>query len=391
MSGADENLSSGPRVGVNLLWMLPGQVGGSEQATMRQLGALGELADAARYHLFCTSEVTRAHPEVVGAFETTELEVVAHSRLRRIVAESTSLERAARQAGIHLMHHPGGTVPVRTSYPSVVTIHDIQPLDLPAYTSAVKGRYLAWSLPRAVRAARRVAVPSEFVRRRVIDRLDASPDRVTVIPLGPPRAAELGGGVDGAVSGAEATIGLDHPPVDGEYLLYPAVTWPHKGHLALLDVMAALPDEVHLVLTGGAGPAHQDVVAAIETLGLAARVRHLGRVSQARLGQLYRAALAVVVPSEYEGFGMPVIEAEAAGAPVIASDHPGLDEACGGAALRVSPGDVAGWVAAVQSVRTDTHRRDDLIAAGLRVAATFDWTDSARALVDLHRAAWETP
>ncbi|MFZ1636747.1 MAG: glycosyltransferase, partial [Candidatus Microthrix parvicella] len=122
-----------------------------------------------------------------------------------------------------------------------------------------------------------------------------------------------------------------------------------------------------------------------------ARVRHLGRVSQARLGQLYRAALAVVVPSEYEGFGMPVIEAEAAGAPVIASDHPGLDEACGGAALRVSPGDVAGWVAAVQSVRTDTHRRDDLIAAGLRVAATFDWTDSARALVDLHRAAWETP
>ena len=86
-----------------------------------------------------------------------------------------------------------------------------------------------------------------------------------------------------------------------------------------------------------------------------------------------------------------MIEAEAAGAPVIASDHPGLDEACGDAAIRVPPGDVAGWVAAVQSVRSDTQRRDHLVAAGYRVAATFNWTDSARALVALHRSAWESP
>ena len=88
---------------------------------------------------------------------------------------------------------------------------------------------------------------------------------------------------------------------------------------------------------------------------------------------------------------MRVTGPEPAGAPVIAPDHPGLDEACGDAALRVATADVAGWVAAVQSVRSDTQRRERLVVVGRRVAATFNWTDSARALVALHRSAWESP
>ena len=276
----------------------------------------------------------------------------------------------------------------------MVTIHDIQPLDLPQYASPLKRRYLAVSLPRTVRRARGIAVPSAFVARRVVDRLGADPSRVAVIPWGPPRASELA--ADGGPSQRDAGLsqrdaGLSQRDAGREYLLYPAVTWPHKGHLALLEVMAALPDDIDLVLTGAEGPAHADILAAVTRLGLDGRVRHLGRVSQVKLDGLYRGALAVVVPSEYEGFGMPVIEAEAAGAPVIASDHPGLDEACGDAALRVGLGDVAGWVAAVQSVRSDTQRRERLVAAGLRVAATFNWNDSARALVALHRSAWESP
>ena len=370
-----------PRVGVNLLWLLPGRVGGSEQATMRQLSALAELPEATNYHLFCTPEVARAHPAIVRAFAVTELAVDADSRLRRIVAESSTLERAASRAGVQLMHHPGGTLPMRSRFPAVVTIHDIQPLDLPQYSSALKHRYLAISLPRTVRRARGIAVPSAFVARRVIVRLGADPRRVAVIPWGPPRAAEL--------SSEQASSPSQR---DGnDYLLNPAVTWPHKGHLALLEVMAALPEDIDLVLTGAEGPAHAAVLDAVTRLGLGDRVRHLGRLSQIELDGLYRGALAVVVPSEYEGFGMPVIEAEAAGAPVIASDHPGLDEACGDAALRVATADVAGWVAAVQSVRSDTQRRERLVAAGRRVAATFNWTDSARALVALHRSAWESP
>lgn len=143
-----------PRVGVNLLWLLPGRVGGSEQATMRQLSALAELPEATNYHLFCTPEVARAHPAIVRAFAVTELAVDADSRLRRIVAESSTLERAAGRAGVQLMHHPGGTLPMRSRFPAVVTIHDIQPLDLPQYSSALKHRYLAISLPRTVRRAR---------------------------------------------------------------------------------------------------------------------------------------------------------------------------------------------------------------------------------------------
>lgn len=394
-------MTDGPKVGVNLLWLLPGQVGGSEQATMRQLDALAELPDAARYRLFGTPELAEAHPEVIGAFGFTELDVAALSRMKRIAAESTTLERAARSVGVDLMHHPGGTLPLRTRIPAVVTIHDIQPLDLPQYTSVFKRRYLGIALPRTIRMARRIAVPSAFVRGRVIDRLGARPEQVDVIPWGPPRPVELLGSASQSEAGlSQPEAGLSQPEAEpgapgggllAEYLLYPAVTWPHKGHLALLDVMAALPKEVHLVLTGGEGPAHEAVLAAVSNLDLAGRVQHLGRVDQSRLAELYAGSLAVVMPSEYEGFGMPVIEAEAAGAPVIASDHPGLDEACGDAALRVAPSDVAGWVAAVQSIRSDRQRRARLVAAGRRVAATFDWTDSARALVALHRAAWESP
>lgn len=378
-------LTGVPAVGVNLLWLVPGRVGGSEQATIRQLEALAELPEASRYQLFCTPEVREAHPEVVGAFAGTEVEVAASSRARRILAEATTLNRAAGEAKVELMHHGGGTLPLRTPLPCTVTIHDIQPIDLPGNIPWLRRWYLARGLPSAARRARRIAVPSTFVRDRVIDRLGADPARVTVIPWGPPR--------DRPGDGPEAPglVSSSLLPPQMEYLLYPAVTWPHKGHVAFLDVVAALPGELHLVLTGGEGPAHRELLEAVEQRGLSARVHHLGRVSEAHLDALYRGAVAAVMPSSYEGFGMPVIEAEAAGVPVIASTHPGLDEACGDAALRVDIGDVAGWVAAVQSVRADTQRREALVAAGRRVAAGFNWTDSARALVALHRAAWEHP
>ena len=160
-----------------------------------------------------------------------------------------------------------------------------------------------------MRGARLVAVPSEFVRRTVVDRVGVDPERVVVIPHGV-----------GALGRAHPapTVVAERYRLDGPVVLYPAITYPHKNHAVLIDAFAAVveahPDAL-LVLPGGRGDEEDRVRGQVERLGLTDRVRRTGRISAADVAGLYRAAAVVAVPSRYEGFGLPAVEAMAYGAP----------------------------------------------------------------------------
>jgi glycosyltransferase involved in cell wall biosynthesis len=173
----------------------------------------------------------------------------------------------------------------------------------------------------------------------------------------------------------------------GPVIVLPAITHPHKGHLFLLRVMATCWTDpaLRLVLTGGEGAAEGEVRGAIEALGLGERVVRTGRVSTADRDGLLRMAEAMVFPSEYEGFGAPVIEAMALGVPVVCSDRTCLPEVAGDAAI-VLPLDVDAWSDALQRVATE---RDLLIAAGRERATLFTTRRSAEALVDAYRRTTE--
>ncbi len=368
-------------VGINLLWLVPGEVGGSEQSTLATLRGLIDLRpDDLDLRLFVLPAFAAAHPDLVAAIQTEVSSVTGGSRVRRIVDESTWLAR--RSAALDLVHHAGGTVPARRPAPCVLTIHDLQPLEASATHSAIKRAYLARAVPVAVRAARRVAVPSAFVRGTVLDRLGTPTDKVVVIPHAVP--------VRPSPTPA-ATLVARHA-LTGPVVLYAAVTYPHKDHRTLVQAFAQLratrPDAV-LVLPGGEGEAEGELRRLIDADldGLGRSVRRLGRVSEADLAGLLDLATVVAVPSRYEGFGLPALEAMAAGVPVVAADVAALPEVLGGAGVLVPPGDVAGWAAALERLLADPDERSRLVRVGSERAAGHTAAANAGAFADLYRAA----
>ncbi|MFV0306992.1 MAG: glycosyltransferase [Desertimonas sp.] len=370
--------SGAPRVGVNLLWCLPGQVGGSEEYLARQLVGLAAVAPDLCPTLFVPPGYGAAHPELAGLDQVTGPSGLDR-RAWRVLAESTWL--ASRTAGFDLVHHGGGTMPSRSSRPAVVTIHDLQWLRYPEYVSPLKRRYLRTTVPASARRATIVTVPSDYVRRSVIGACAVAPERVLVVPHG----------VDAAVATTPADVvrqryGLGDRP----FVVLPAITHPHKGHRFLLDLLADGRGEwgdaeLALVLTGGAGRAEHAVASAIARFGLADRVVRTGRVPAADRDGLIAAAEALVFPSRYEGFGAPVLEAMLLGTPVVAGDQTALPEVIGDAGI-IRPLDADGWVGALDEARV---RRDELIEAGRRRAATFSTAASGRALADAYRRAIE--
>jgi glycosyltransferase involved in cell wall biosynthesis len=371
-----------PRIGINLLWLLPEAAGGAEEYAIRLLRALDEVAgEALDITLLCNRRFRPAHPELVARSRIAVAPIDGGSRVARVVAESTWLARVASKARFHLVHHLNNVAPWRSNRPSVVTIHDLRPLALPETLGRAHGAYLRARLRPSVRQASVVTTPSAFVRETVIELLGAEPDRVKVVsaPLFVTHAAPR------SSTGA---------PAGGAHFLYPAITAPHKNHRMLLEAFAkvvAVRDDAALVLTGAAGPAEGEVARAIEELGLTNFVRRLGRVSAEELDVLFRHAVALVYPSTYEGFGLPLAEAMAMGCPVIASDRTALPEVIGGAGILLDADDVDGWADAMLRLLDDEDLRTELIAAGRKRVRSFSPEEAARRQVAAYRLALETP
>src|SRR6056297_1862829 len=365
-------------VAVNLLWCVPGQVGGSEQYLVRQLLGLAEEAHGFVPRLYCLPAFVDAHPELAEIYPMETAGISGDQRPRRIAYEHTWLARRTRSAD--LVHHGGGTAPMVGRRPIVLTIHDLQHLTSPEYLSPGKLRYLSAVIPRSVRRASVVTVPTEYVKGTVINAYGVAEDRVRVVPHGV--EPTLGVGAPG-----EFELRRDYGLGAGPVLVYPAITHPHKRHEFLLDVMAAHwhdPD-LRLVLLGGAGTADGRVEMLIDELDLRRRVVRPGRVPDAHRDGLVALASALVFPSEYEGFGAPVVEAMALGTPVICSDQPALSEVVGDAGV-VLQLERDAWADALTVVEA---RRAELRSAGRVRAGRFTARRSGAALAEAYGMAVE--
>jgi alpha-1,3-rhamnosyl/mannosyltransferase len=369
-----------PRIGINLMWLRPEAAGGAEEYTIRLLRALDERSrDVVDITLLGNRTFPEAHPELAERFRTAIAPIDGGSRAARIAAESTWLPREAARERLHLVHHLNNVVPWLRNRPSVLTIHDLRPIELPETLGRAQGAYLRARFRPSVRGASVITTPSAFVRETVIELLGADPDRVHVVsaPLFTP-----------AQSGSAGSSG------DGRSFLYPAITNPHKNHRTLLTAFAkvvATRDDAVLVLTGAPGSADTGVTRMIEQLGLTANVRRLGRVPPEKLEALFRESAAVAYPSTYEGFGLPLAEAMSLGCPVIAADRTALPEVLGGAGILVGADDVDGWAEAMLRLLDDGTLRAELRAAGRERARTFSPEEAARRQIAAYRLALETP
>ena len=386
---AERNTQS---IGINLLWLVPGVVGGSETYTVRTLSGLAEGYSDLDYTLFALPQFGAVYPDLARTFRTVYAPVTGRLKPTRVLAgENTWLLRQCRRRKIDLVHHAGGVMPFLHSGRQVLTIHDLQYLFYPDYFTRSKLAWLKAVVPRSAEAARLVLTPSEFSRRTVIERLGIDPSIVVVVPHG----------ISAREHPAAPPDIRDRYGIPGPFFLYPAVTYPHKNHLLLIDAFARLlrsHPEATLVLTGAKGsmqwgPARSTsggIAQEVSKLGIEERVRPLGYIAAADLRALYREAVALTFPSRFEGFGAPILEAWTAGCPVIAADATALPEIVGDAGYLLSPDNPDEWASAMRDLLEDEDLRVIYARAGEERAKDFTWRGSADKLEDAYRHALET-
>ena len=174
-------------VGVNLLWCVPGRVGGSEEYISRMLAPLATAAPDLEIVLFVLPGFTVAHPELSTAFEIVTAPVSGAQRSVRVLAERTWLAREVRRRHLDVVHHAGGTAPPGSNRAGVVlSVHDIQYAAYPQYFRPVKRAWLRYELPASLRRARVITTPSEFVRGSLVEELGADAEQIAVVPHGLP-------------------------------------------------------------------------------------------------------------------------------------------------------------------------------------------------------------
>ncbi|MFL6205836.1 MAG: glycosyltransferase family 4 protein [Acidimicrobiales bacterium] len=369
-------------VGIDLLWLVPGEVGGSEQSTVATVrGLLERVDDELDLQLFVLPGLAQAHPDLVASTSSAVAPFDGSSRARRVLEQSRWL--GPRTAALDVVHHAGGTVPPggrRGRGPGIVlTLHDLQPLEASATHTRWKRAYLHHAVPRAVRRSARIAVPSEFVRTTVLERFPVAPERVVAIPHAVPLRP----------SSVPRDVLVERYRLTAPVVLYPAITYPHKEHATLLSaferVLARHPDAT-LVLPGGVGGSEGEVRAQIDgSEPLRAHVRRLGRIPEADVAGLLELADVVAVPSRYEGFGLPALEGMAAGTAVVAADATSLPEVVGDAGRLVPVGQPEAWADAIGALLADPHERDRLARAGHARAARYTAEANAGAFARLYR------
>lgn len=346
------------RIGVNALYLIPGGVGGTEIYLRALLDALAEIDGANEYLLFTNRETGAALGPKAPNFHVVEQNVRAASRPMRILCEQTALPRAAARLRLDVLLNPGFTAPLLCPCPQVTVFHDLQHKRHPEY-------FRWWDLP----FWRFFLYWSARVSRRVIAVSDATAaDLKRYYGLGAPKVRVVPHGV------GQEFFEIAKRRRPEPFLLTVSTLHPHKNLEGLLRAFAEFrrsrPD-YRLVVCGMhgfvTGPLHD----LREQLGLADAVEFPGWIPREDLLDLFARAAGFIYPSRFEGFGMPVLEALAAGVPTACSNIEPLASIAGGAAVTFDPSDVEAIAAAMARIVQEDG------APGPARAAAFSWRSTA--------------
>jgi glycosyltransferase involved in cell wall biosynthesis len=273
-----------------------------------------------------------------------------------------------------LIYSPDFTAPPDWHTPRIVTVHDLAFLVCPERAPAPLRTYLSAVVPRQVASAAHVTAVSQATRSDLIDRLGVDPARISVVPNGVDERFFAGRPLDAAT---RQTLGLP-----ASYLLTVGTLEPRKNHLTLFAAFALLGDrlDVPLVVAGRPGWEYEPILRAAAPLRARGRVILLDYVPDDLLPGLYAGAAAVVYPSWYEGFGLPVLEGLAAGVPVVAGDVPALHEVAGDAAVFAPPASVEALADAIDRALASDQRTEHARRRRQSRARRYSWGDAGRIL-----------
>lgn len=307
------------------------------------------------------------------------------SPVSRIAWEQIVLPLLAWRDRIDVLHCPLNVLPVASRVPVVLTIHDLTFIRFPNRFHPAKQRYLSTFTRYAARHASRIVTDSSATRTDVIDAFQVDPARVEVVYPGvDPDFRPL------ATEGDQCEAFRTRMGLPERYVLYLGTLEPRKNVDRLVRAFARLVRDGFphtLVLAGGRGWDHAAIDRAVADEGIGQRVLLPGYVRREDQPLWYSAAELFVYPSQYEGFGLPVLEAMACGTPVVTSSSSSLPEVVGRAGLVIDPTDVPALADAMRSVLTEPGLAARLREAGPVQASRFTWADAAAGCVRAYRGA----
>lgn len=380
------------RIGLDATF-LDQQATGSGQYTVNLVSAIAQQDEDNKYYLlgrnFACFE--NSLPETSGVWTqvgTKGLGAGLPGDLAKVWWEQVTLPGLARQMHLDLLHCPYFASPVSSPCRTVVTIHDVIPFLMPEYRGPWWAMFY-WALVRAAaRRADMVITDSSASRQDIARKLGIKPGKITVTPLG------VSDSLGRRLTGEQRSSLLGRFAIGGPFILYVGGLDVRKNVKSLLQAFAIArrgrPEFPRLVIAGKPQSANTrvfpDLGAGVEALGLSGGVVFTGPVSDDEKRALYQSTDLFVFPSLYEGFGLPPLEAMAAGAPVVASNRSSIPEVVGDAGLLIDPIDVEAMANAITRALDDPGLREELRRRGLERASEFAWERTARQTLAVYQS-----
>lgn len=371
------------RVGLNLLYLVPGQVGGSEVYARELVGALGRARPELELVAFTNREgaPSLAHAGWPANVRIVRMPVRGASKPARVATELARLPLAARRHRVELLHSLGTTGPIAVpGIPHVLSILDLIYDHYPDTFPLAARLGLRAVVGPAARRADRVVTISEAVKRDVVGRLRVPPERVDAVLLGRGAASARTASPPAAV---RARLGIG----DGRVVLCVSAALAHKNLPRLIDAFAALGtgfEDCRLVLVGHHGREAEALRVHAERAGVGERVIQTGWIEDDELEGLYALATCCAYPSLHEGFGMPPLEAMARDVPLACSNATSLPEVTGEAAELFDPRDGGAMRDAIARLLSDAGRRAELAARGRERVRLFTWERCAEGVLAVY-------
>lgn len=347
------------RVLVDLLFMT-GRKGGMETYVRELYQRIDQYAPGIEFVGLASSEIPNSE---LGWFrgELSRLKMSGDNRGQLAATESFRLTGLAKKIGADLIHSPANIGTWSAQVPSVVTIHDLLSFVHPEFVPGIHASILRTLIRRSARAANRILTVSEASAGDIVRHLGITRDRITVTPLAASQYAP------GSTSGMRRS----------DLLLTVANNLPHKNLQLLLDAIALLRENERpqLRIVGGNAEGFNE---AIRARLLDQWVKHLGWISKDELENLYQEATAFVLPTKFEGFGLPLLEAMQRGCPVICTDLEVLREVASEAAVYVPSDNATAFSQAISNLLNSRDLQSQLSSLGKVQASQFHWESTAK-------------
>jgi len=363
------------RIGMNLLYLIPGHVGGTQTYAESLIRALAGIDERNQYTLFVNPEAARLDWPQKPNFHIVVCRLAARRRAARYAYEQLVLPRLLKQLNIDLVHSPGYVSPLKTHCASVVSILDVVHVAYPM--SRAKRLALGFFVTQSARRCDHIITISRFSQQKIREHLGVAAEKTTVTPLGfresPPLAPT-------DFASLSTRYNIEKP-----YIVAFSGLPVHKNMPRLIQAFARLAAEIdhQLVLIGNLPPG-SDVRGEIARHGLEKRVVITGYVPDRDVMPLLQHGDVFVFPSWYEGFGLPVLDAQRAGLPIACSRAASLPEVAGDAAQYFDPFSVQEMTESIRRCAQDDSLRARLRERGQENARRFSWKNTARATLEVY-------